>query len=135
MNILLDMAFLSVKKHLSRSGQNSRMLLHILLLIFSYYLYFIFTYIYICSLVLCFIFLHCPLSRPVLIYISLLIISCIIEYVTNKRTLNLGHNMQCLACNKIWIDLDKTKSHFEWQNEKQWTYLCLSRYNISRNYI
>ncbi len=32
-------------------------------------------------------FLHCPLSGPVLIYISLLIISCIIEYVTNKRTL------------------------------------------------
>ncbi len=29
------------------------------------------------------------LSGPVLIYISLLIISCIIEYVTNKRTLNL----------------------------------------------
>ncbi len=38
---------------------------------------------------LCFIFLHCPLSGPVLIYISLLIISCIIEYVTNKRPLNL----------------------------------------------
>ncbi len=38
---------------------------------------------------LCFIFLHCPLSGPILIYISLLIISCIIEYVTNKRTLNL----------------------------------------------
>ncbi len=35
------------------------------------------------------IFLHCPLSRPVLIYISLLIIFCIIEYVTNKRPLNL----------------------------------------------
>ncbi len=50
----------------------------------------IFTYIYIYSLVLCliFIFLHCPLSGPVLIYIPLLIISCIIEYVTNKRTLN-----------------------------------------------
>ncbi len=30
--------------------------------------------------------LHCPLSGPDLIYISLLIISCIIEYVTNKRT-------------------------------------------------
>ncbi len=28
--------------------------------------------------------LHCPLSGPDLIYISLLIISCIIEYVTNK---------------------------------------------------
>ncbi len=34
-------------------------------------------------------FLHCPLSGPVLIYISLLIIYCIIEYVTNKRTWNL----------------------------------------------
>ncbi len=47
--------------------------------------------LYIYSLVLCFIFifLHCPLSGPVLIYISLLIISCIIEYVTNKITLNL----------------------------------------------
>ncbi len=30
--------------------------------------------------------LHCLLSGPDLIYISLLIISCIIEYVTNKRT-------------------------------------------------
>ncbi len=40
---------------------------------------------------LCYVsfFLHCPLSGPVLIYISLLIISCIIEYVTNKRPLNL----------------------------------------------
>ncbi len=33
--------------------------------------------------------LHYPLSRPDLIYISLLIIPCIIEYVTNKQTLNL----------------------------------------------
>ncbi len=64
-------------------------LLHILLLIFPSYFYFICTYIYIYSLVLCFIFLHCPLSGPVLTYISLLIISCIIEYVTNKITLNL----------------------------------------------
>ncbi len=61
-------------------------------LFFSYF-YFILTYIYIYSLVLGFIliliFLHCPLSGPVLIYISLLIISCVIEYVTNKRTLTL----------------------------------------------
>ncbi len=60
---------------------------------FLFLFYFILTYIYIYSLVLCFIFilifLHCPLSGPVLIYISLLIISCIIEYVTNKRTLTL----------------------------------------------
>ncbi len=66
-------------------------LLHILPLIFFLF-YFILTYIYIYSLVLCiiFIFLHCPLSGPVLIYISLLIISCIIEYMTNKRTFNLS---------------------------------------------
>ncbi len=36
-----------------------------------------------------FILLHCPLSGPDLIYISLLIIPCIIYYVTNKETLNL----------------------------------------------
>ncbi len=36
--------------------------------------------------------LHCPLSGPDLIYISLLIIFCIIEYVTNK-TLNLDTNV------------------------------------------
>ncbi len=35
------------------------------------------------------IILHCPLSGPDLIYISLLIIPCIIYYVTNKETLNL----------------------------------------------
>ncbi len=72
-------------------------LLHILLLIFSYYFYFIFTYIYIYSLVLCLTFLHCPLSGPVLIYISLLIISCIIEYVTNKRTLKLEGRLTIMA--------------------------------------
>ncbi len=36
-----------------------------------------------------FIILHCPLSRPDLIYIPLLIIPCIIYYVMNKETLNL----------------------------------------------
>ncbi len=36
---------------------------------------------------LCYNILHCPLSGPDLTYISLLIIYCIIEYVTNK-TLN-----------------------------------------------
>ncbi len=52
------------------------------------YFYFILTYIY--SLVLCFIvlflfILHCPLSGPVLTYISLLIIPCMIVYVTNNK--------------------------------------------------
>ncbi len=42
-----------------------------------------FIYIFICIL------LHCPLRGPDLIYISLLIIPCIIYYVTNKETLNL----------------------------------------------
>ncbi len=59
-------------------------------LFFFLFLFYSYLYLYIYYLVLCFIisFLHCPLSRPVLIYISLLIISCIIEYVMNKRTLN-----------------------------------------------
>ncbi len=76
-------------------------LLHILILIFSSYFYYIFTYIYIYSLVLCFPFLHCPLSGPVLIYISLLIISCIIEYVMNKITLNLGP--WTLSSSILWV--------------------------------
>ncbi len=76
--------------------------LHILLLILFYFLlifYLIPTYIYIYSPVLCsifyLIFLHCPLSGPVLTYISLLIIPCMIVYVTNKQepwTLNLQVN-------------------------------------------
>ncbi len=54
-----------------------------------FFIFILFLPIFIYILVLCFIFfLHCPLSGPVLIYISLLIICCIIEYVTNKRTLN-----------------------------------------------
>ncbi len=48
----------------------------------------IFLYIVLCYVSFFFFSLHCPLVGPVLIYISLLIISCIIEYVTNKRTLN-----------------------------------------------
>ncbi len=61
--------------------------LHILLFIFSYSLLFFFIfylYLYKFSCVLLHI-LHCPLSGPDLTYISLLIIFCIIEYVTNKK--------------------------------------------------
>ncbi len=51
-----------------------------------------FTYIYAlvwCYFYIIFIILHCPLSGLDLIYISLLIIPCIIYYVTNKETLIL----------------------------------------------
>ncbi len=79
--------------------------LHILLILL-FVPFFILTYIhiYIYSLVLCFIvlllmlflfsilllilllfFWHCPLSGPVLTYISLLIIPCMIVYVTNNK--------------------------------------------------
>ncbi len=59
----------------------------ILLHIFTLYcLFLFFTYIYIYSLVLL-LFLHCPLSGPDLIYISLLIMLCIIENMTNKWNL------------------------------------------------
>ncbi len=60
-------------------------LLHILLFISFFF------YLYICSCVVLLLYnfysLHCPLSRPDLIYISLLIIPCIIYHVTNKETL------------------------------------------------
>ncbi len=62
----------------------------------------LYLYIYIYSLVLCFIvlilfiFLHFPLSGPVLTYISLLIIPCMIVYVTNNKepwTLNYWNKL------------------------------------------
>ncbi len=60
------------------------------------FVYTILFFYHIYALVLCyfyiifiFILLHCPLSGTDLIYISLLIIPCIIYYVTNKETLNL----------------------------------------------
>ncbi len=74
--------------------------LHFLFYCTFYSLFLFFYHIY--ALVLCyfyiifiFILLHCPLSGPDLIYISLLIIPCIIYYVTNKETLNLDpHSSQ-----------------------------------------
>ncbi len=69
--------------------------LHILLLILFYYLFLflflfspIFIYILLCYVSLfyfLFYFLHCPFSGPVLTYISLLIIHCMIVYVTNNK--------------------------------------------------
>ncbi len=76
------------------------LVLHILFCTFLYsithftlYFFFlpIYIYIYICSCVVLLLYnfysLHCPLSRPDLTYISLLIIPCIIYHVTNKETL------------------------------------------------
>ncbi len=58
-----------------------------LISLFFYHIYaLVLCYFYI---IIIFILLHCPLSGPDLIYISLLIIPCIIYYVTNKETLNL----------------------------------------------
>ncbi len=92
--------------------------------IFFNFFYLTLTYIYIYSLVLCFIFyftfLHCPLSGPVLTYISLLIIPCMIVYVTNNkepwRTLNL--------------ELEKTIICFH-NTEKIIFYIVLNSLNLS----
>ncbi len=86
------------------------MFLHILFVLHflfycTFYSLFLFFFTYIYALVLCyfyiiciFIILHCPLSGPDLIYISLLIIPCIIYYVTNKETLTLTElNMRRLS--------------------------------------
>ncbi len=59
---------------------------HFILLHILFFLIFFDLYLCIFSCVVLHI-LHCPLSGPDLIYISLLIMFCIIEYVTNK-TLN-----------------------------------------------
>ncbi len=76
----------------------SYLFLHILFCTFLYSitlftLYFSFLPIYmlLCGVTFYIIFysLHCPLSGPDSIYISLLIIPCIIYHVTNKETLNL----------------------------------------------
>ncbi len=80
--------------------------LHILLFCTFYFIahftlispfFYIYIYIYIYALVLSiiifiFIILHCPLSGPDFTYISLLIIPCIIYYVTNKQTLKPWEN-------------------------------------------
>ncbi len=78
--------------------------LHILFYCTFYSLFDFFNlYLYIFSCVVLRI-LHCPLSGPDLIYISLRIIFCIIEYVTNKITLNLNLNID------RWRRLDLQKS-------------------------
>ncbi len=87
-HILLVFAHLTCLAHL---------VLHFSLFYYTFYSYFfylyiyIYIYIYICSCVVLLLYnfysLHCPLSGPDLIYISLLIIPCIIYHVTNKETL------------------------------------------------
>ncbi len=78
-------------------------------------------YLYIYSLVLCFIvlllfmlflflfyyiFLHFPLSGPVLTYISLLIIPCMIVYVTNnKEPWTYLKGVEFVMCGHIWTKI------------------------------
>ncbi len=75
-------------------------LLHILLFIESSLFFclpiFIFSCVVLCSF-------HCPLSGPDLTYISLRIIFCIIEYVTNK-TLNLEPLNPAWTPVETWAD-------------------------------
>ncbi len=74
----------------------------------TFYSYFSFFTIYmlLCCVtflyIFCIILLHCPLSGPDLIYISLLIIPCIIYYVTNKETLNLDKRQQVHRINSCF---------------------------------
>ncbi len=88
LHILLVFAHLTCLAHL---------VLHFSLFYYTFYSLFLFftyiyIYIYICSCVVLLLYncysLHC-LHGPDLIYISLLIIPCIIYHVTNKETLNI----------------------------------------------
>ncbi len=94
--------------------------LHFLFYCTFYYVFLFFLPIYIYALVLCyfyiifiFIILHCPLSGPDLIYISLLIIPCIIYYVTNKETLNREQKGGCKITQKA-IVTRSTCAHVTW---------------------
>ncbi len=121
--------------------------LHILFCTFLYpitlfTLYFSFLPIYICSCVVLLLYnlysLHCPLSGPDLIYISLLIIPCIIYYVTNKETLNLktlnnGENESetsfntplIVSCEYIYIYIhNELLSVISFNGEKYW---CMNK--------
>ncbi len=84
LHILLVFAHLTCLAHL---------VLHFSLFHYTFYsLFLFFTYIYmlLCGVTFINLYsLHCPLSGLDLIYISLLIIPCIIYYVTNKETLTL----------------------------------------------
>ncbi len=71
-----------------------------LFLFFTYILYMLLC----CYFYIIFIILHCLLSGPDLIYISLLIIPCIIYYVTNKETLNLGSIKTSMPMELVCLD-------------------------------
>ncbi len=68
-------------------------------------------------------FLHCPLSGPDLIYISLLIISCIIEYVTNTKNLEPWINVQwkCLVfATFLALTTDMTIQSYDYVMVNEW---------------
>ncbi len=110
-------------------------LLHILLFISFFYLY---IYIYIYALVWCYFYtiviLCTALSGPDLIYISLLIIPCIIYHVTNKETLTFTViNAFCVNLKHIskgnQLDLSqKVVTSLEQTNGKIHTYIYIYIY-------
>ncbi len=115
--------------------------LHILLLILFYCFYlssllsYYYLYLNICSCVmyhlLFLFFLHCPLSGPVLTSISLLIIPCMIVYVTNKRepwTLNLDLKEQYfMTAQPQRLGAEKEEKHI---NVQMGLYYGSSRYAV-----
>ncbi len=72
-------------------------------------------------------FLHCPLSGPVLTSISLLIIPCMIVYVTNKQepwTLNLEPYWEKTGCS-MWNQTLSTPIWPKWHaHNTPWIFDC-----------
>ncbi len=93
---------------------------HFILLHIVFFLF----YLYLCILS-CVVLhiLHCPLSGPDLIYISQLIIFCIIEYVMNK-TLNLWRRWQNWRSWQIW----------RWWRKPKFVIFLTIKYIESTNY-
>ncbi len=89
-----------------------------------------------CYFYIIFYSLHCPLSGPDLIYISLLIIPCIIYHVTNKENLDLC-SYKCILCEfetyfqrKPIRPFPKSCKHVSGTDKWQNTYIYIYIYNM-----
>ncbi len=114
---------------------------HFTLFFLFLFLTYIYIYIYIYSCVVLHI-LHCPLSGPDPTYISLLIVSCIIEYVTNKKNLepslrevvlfNSNKRMLCVTAVKLHMVCHDTNLISNLYNEFGHFWEMLNKYTITK---
>jgi len=111
--------------------------------LYSYFSFFTIYMLLCCYFYIIFIFiiLHCPLSGPDFTYISLLIIPCIIYYVTNKETLNLElktlldtESTLCLSLVIVFYPFIKVTLKTKWKKFKlNWKYKLIKKQGTQQN--